>query len=908
MRFEHLRGHGFPQELVGVWTATHGDTLLPLQERAVLGTGLLRGGNVVVSAPTSSGKTLVAEMAAMHHVTAGRKAVFLVPTKALAEEQFSHLCRSLAPLRVRTVISTRERTRFDRDILDGRFDIAVMVYEKFKALLTIAPAMPARLGVVVVDELQILGERERGAVADLLLAKLLSGAHRVQVVALSAVLGPAARIGSWIGGDFLQWGERPVELREGVLEAASGVFTYREQNSGTEDAEQLLPPDSCAGSAEEFHAQAIRLLAAALVGRGEQVLVFVPTRHLCRQWAWQFSRDHDFAPPAGLAGARDNLLARLGLHEESHSREILAQCFSRGVGIHNADVPADLRRMVEDAFRSGILRLLVATSTLAQGVNLRCRNVVSVPVMVGDDGGGGPPGFVPLSRQRFRNQGGRAGRLSGGDEFGRSILVAGDAAETDQLTRAYVRGEVEDLGEPIRAADLDKLVLDLVAAGAGDGIGAPDGVLMRTYTAHVSWAARPEQLRAAVESALGRLAAAGLATLRTGEPPASTALGEAAAAFGVETATATIFARWISARVADDAAFGPITPFEVLALCAFSADGALFPLPLTAAEKRDHHFARELASRGDIRADELPAPLCELLTVYGGLGEAAQTALKKAFLAEYWISAAPTADVEEGYRTFAGTVANLAAHFSWLAQALAACASALGMDHAGVEAVSQVAARLPDGVLPQGLPLARLEVPGLTRAFIADLVRAGFEAPADVAAAPPDAIARLLPADLAERVTVAARDHVRRRAESLERGMWGWFPRGRDSGAEPAAVAEDAPGAEAPAAPDLWLSLRSPGQVRFRGATVMLRPMAFRLLALLACNPGRVVAYTEIDERLWPDEKVEQQQTLAHRRAILRAFGAAGGAPADTLIRVVKGQGLMLDLPPERVEVEDARG
>ena len=906
MRFEHLRGHGFPHELVGVWTATHGDALLPLQERAVVTTGLLRGGNVVVSAPTSSGKTLVAEMAAMHHVTAGRKAVFLVPTKALAEEQFASLRATYSPLRVRAVISTRERTRFDRDILDGRFDIAVMVYEKFKALLTVAPGMAARIGVVVVDELQILGERERGAVADLLLAKLLSGGHSVQIVALSAVLGDGGRLGTWIGGDFLQWRERPVELREGVLRLPEGVFAYREQNSGAEGGEQILAPDTCAGGEEQFHMPAIQLLAGTLADRGEQVLVFVPTRHLCRQWAWQFSRDRDFAPPAGLRDERDALLARLDQHEESHSREILAQCFARGIGIHNADVPADLRRMVEDAFRSGVLRVLVATSTLAQGVNLRCRNVVSVPVMVGEDGAGGPPGFVPLSRQRFRNQGGRAGRLSGGDDFGRSILVAGDAAEAGHLEREYVRGGLEDLGEPIRAADLDKLVLDLVAAGMGAGVGAPDGVLMRTYTAHVSWAARPEHLRAAVESALGRLAEAGLATMHAGDAPASTALGEAAAAFGIEVSTAVFFARWLRERGAPDAGFGDVTPFEVLALCAFSADGAMFPLPLTAAEKRDHHFARELASRGDIRAGELPAPLCDLLTVYGGLGEAAQTALKKAFLAEYWISAAPTADVEEGYRTFAGTVANLAAHFSWLAQALAACASALGMDRAGVDAIAQIAARLPDGVLPQGLPLARLEIPGLTRAFIADMVRAGYERPADIASAPPEEIARVLPPHLAERVASAARDRERRRAEADEPGIWGWFRHTRGGSTTAAATPDAMPASDAAGPPDLWLSLRSPGQVRFHGVTVMLRPKAFRLLALLACNPGRVVAYTEIDERLWPDEKVEQQQTLAHRRAIVRALDAAHNAKAGGLIRVVKGQGLMLDMPPDRVDVEDA--
>ena len=105
--------------------------------------------------------------------------------------------------------------------------------------------------------------------------------------------------------------------------------------------------------------------------------------------------------------------------------------------------------------------------------------------------------------------------------------------------------------------------------------------------------------------------------------------------------------------------------------------------------------------------------------------------------------------------------------------------------------------------------------------------------------------------------------------------------------------------------PDLCLSLNSPGQVRFRGVEVLVRPMPFQLLALLANTPGRVVSYRDIDESLWPDNKVEQQQILAHRAAIVAGIAkCATREEATRLIRVVKGQGLMLDLAPERVRLE----
>ena len=915
MRFEHLVAHGLSRRLIAAWEKAHGETLLPLQERAVVETSLLRGGNLVVFAPTSSGKTLLAELAAMARVEKGQKAVFLTPTKALAEEQFAQLRHKYLPLGTRVVIATRERTRFDGDILDGHFDIAIMVYEKFKALLTVSPQMLSNIGVVVVDELQLLGDLERGALVDLLMAKLLSSPHPVQIVALSAVLGESARIASWLGGDFLISRDRPVELREGVLRLNDGVFQYREATSGDEGEEQLLPAETRGQpDASDFHLETIHNLARTLVAAGEQLLIFVPTRHLSRQWAWHFSHDDDFPTPPNTATARQELMNSLALHEESHSREILAQCCARGVGIHNADVPAELRRLVEDAFRSGGLRVLVATSTLAQGVNLLCRNVISVPVMVGSDVWTGAPAFVPLTRRRFRNQGGRAGRVSGTDIFGRSIVIAEDESEADQLLRDLVRGDPEPLEEPIRAADMEKLVLDLLACGMAGTRDDLVKILMRTYTAHVSWPAQAQQPARMIEDALGRLAQSGLVSVQGNDAPAPTALGEAAAAFGIEPVTAQFFAQWISVRLSEQDAFPPPSPFEILALCAFSRDGEMFPMPLTGPEKREHHYAHELAARGDIRLDELPPPLHGLLTVYGGIGEKGQMALKKAFIAELWISAAPTADVEEGHRTFAGTISNLSAHLSWLAQALAACAAAMGMTNDVTKEISQLAARLPDGVLSQGLPLARLEVSGLTRSFIADLIRSGFEAPSDVGNSTVDELAKIMPPSLARRLHAAALDDQKRRNERRkEPGMWGWFAHRREQVGEEVPPASRAaenpeeynpPGCSKDSKEILILSPMSPGQVTFHGTSVLLPPKTFALLLLLALTPGRVVSYSKIDETLWPEEKVEPQQVLAHKRSLIRALEKASGVSTSDLIRVVKGHGLMLNLPSSGVMLE----
>lgn len=756
MEIGQLEDFGFARAVVNNWSSHGTQQLMPLQERVVRETALLGGRNLMVFAPTSSGKTFLAELAAMRHIEAGRKSVFLVPTKALAEEQYAHLTAVYEQLGLRIAVATRERTAHDAAILAGHYDFAVMVYEKLKSFVTLRPAMLQSIGLVSVDELQIVGDPERGAVVDMLLARLVRTTPPVQLLCLSAVLAEGVRLATWLNCELYVWRERPVELREGVLLFPDGIFAYREHNSRLESCEQLLPAsdpiDSCGTG--DGRLTGVEAVARELAARGEQLLVFVPTRHMSREWAFHLAGALELPPCADAA-------AELDCQEPSHSRSLLEQSLERGTAFHNSDLPAGLRAAIETAFKAGHLRVLVATATLAQGVNLTARNVISEPVMAVAGQAPGAALMAPLSRQLFRNQGGRAGRfVAGAADFGRSILLAGSEEEARHLMREYVLREVDELDAPIRRQAFAQAVLDLVHTAKAKTPDELCDALLGTYTGMCDWAAAVPALRSSVESALDQLA--DMRLVRRGKGSyLPTRLGRAAAAYGIEMETAALFAAFAAACPEADA-----VPFAILAVCAFSPDGAAFPLNATRGELAVRKYTSLLSARDDIESIMVLAPLQCLLAPAAGFAEADHAALKKAFLAEAWISDHATHDIEEEFGVFAGTAANLAAHLAWLCQALAACVTAAGGPESARLAVAEIAERLPDGVPACGLELARLGVRGLARGHIAALVREGYGTRDAVLSAEAPDLERIVPAPVANRVVQTVRALTRKRRYS----------------------------------------------------------------------------------------------------------------------------------------------
>ena len=486
MRIESLGAFGIHRDLLATWESHYSAELLPAQAAAVREGGVLNGSSVVLYAPTGAGKTFVGEMAAMRAATAGQRAVYLVPTKALAEEKYSHWARLYASLGLRIIISTRDRRGGDGSLVRGDFDMAICVPEKLRFLLSQSPGTARHIGCMVVDELQAIGDPVRGLCLEVVLAQILTRARNVQIVGLSAVIDRPQSLADWLGAMPVCVHERPIELRKGVL--AEGVFRYQEHNSGQSGEEQLE-----AGGDEAGFAQAVAELACWFAQRREPTLVFLRDKPSTVRLA------HRLSEAADLPSAEESL-ERLRSLPATSAHDQLAELLGRGVAFHNADLQFAEREIVEEAFARGEIRLLCSTSTLAMGVNLPAKNVIIDPLRWEDVWGTQRPALAPISRADFENMGGRAGRLHLSDEFGRAILLADTEFTQAALFDRYVRKPFE----PVTPALLQQppLLQLLALCATGDQATEADlaRVYGRTFAAHQQGITSEESLPAPLQA------------------------------------------------------------------------------------------------------------------------------------------------------------------------------------------------------------------------------------------------------------------------------------------------------------------------------------------------------------------------------------------------------------------------
>ncbi len=127
-----LAAFGFPQPVIDAW-AGEIPRLNQLQLDAINEFGILRGEHVVASAPTSSGKTMLGELAAVRGALDRRRTLFLLPLKALVNDKLRQFQRVYGPFGIRTIEATGETDDIS-PLLRGRYDIALLTYEKFSAI------------------------------------------------------------------------------------------------------------------------------------------------------------------------------------------------------------------------------------------------------------------------------------------------------------------------------------------------------------------------------------------------------------------------------------------------------------------------------------------------------------------------------------------------------------------------------------------------------------------------------------------------------------------------------------------------------------------------------------------------------------------------------------------------------
>lgn len=400
------------------------EELYPTQEDSV-NAGILEGKSVLVSAPTASGKTLIAVLAMINHLSSKKgKIVYLSPLRALAAEKFSEF-QKLESIdfgrKIRAQISTGDFDNADKTL--EKSDIIVLTNEKMDSLIRHGAEWINDISLVIADEVHLLGERDRGPTLEIVLTKLKSLQQKPQILALSATVTNAKEISSWIDCDLVENDWRPVPLWEGVYDGG----TVRMQNGKKFEVETSIRGPSVD-------------LGIDSVKKGGQTILFAETRARSATLAAKASD----VVSKNLDEDEKNQLDKISqqiLEDNEHTDLVknLATLIKKGVAFHHAGLNQKCRETIESEFRNGKIKLLASTPTLAAGVNLPARRVIISSMNRYDAKFGANK---PISILEYKQLCGRAGRPQY-DKFGEAIIVGN--SNSDELLDYYVNGTPEPI-------------------------------------------------------------------------------------------------------------------------------------------------------------------------------------------------------------------------------------------------------------------------------------------------------------------------------------------------------------------------------------------------------------------------------------------------------------------------------
>ncbi len=188
-------------------------TLRPAQEKSIK-RGLLDGKNLLVCTPTASGKTLIAELAALKNILDGNgKAIYIVPLKALASEKYKDFRKRYEGI-AKIALSIGDFDSNDSYLID--YDLIITTSEKLDSLIRHHAPWLSLVSTVIIDEIHLLNDPERGPTLEILITILRQLLKKAQIIGLSATIGNPEELASWLGAELVEDDWRPVKLHKGV--------------------------------------------------------------------------------------------------------------------------------------------------------------------------------------------------------------------------------------------------------------------------------------------------------------------------------------------------------------------------------------------------------------------------------------------------------------------------------------------------------------------------------------------------------------------------------------------------------------------------------------------------------------------------------------------------------------------
>jgi len=751
MRVSDLVKFGIPPIVVKSWVKNQGKLLLPLQVQALKKNKILEGRNLVICAPTSSGKTFCGELAAVVNLFQGKKVIYLVPLKSIAEEKFADFAKKYSELGIKVIISTRDRKEFDSDLEKGDFDLAIVIYEKFNQLLIRNLDTLCMINLIVVDELQMIGDLSRGHTLELALTKILSSKYHPQILGLSAVLKDAGVLSSWLGSELLFEKSRPVELLQGIL--LNGKFIYKKYNSQEEGEEELV--DLGSDQPQEVLFSNLQ----KLIQDGEQVLVFLKSKFESELCAQIFA-ERVKLPPATCA------IEILNELESTALKEKLILCLNSGVAFHNADLSFDERRIVENFYLAGEIRVILSTTTLAMGVNLPAKTVFieTQTYLAGEYSDRGV--LSPISWAAYENMSGRAGRFRLQKDFGRSIVLAYDQFHFDSLWEEYVEGKEERLSPGLSRIDADDVILDFVASNSAKSIPDLQRLISSTLSHNLGF-----RFQESIESRVKRLTDLKIFLGEGDSIIASSALGKTLAIKGISIQTGLEITRKLDQKKGEEHLQTKLDEISWFYDLLDTDEGKKIHVNLSPRETQNSVY--EMALRNKDQEKMISNRSIRSLLENGlSFTSEQKRKVKLTLLFSDWISPLTTLELERKYDLRSGFINQGAQRMSWLLDCAFSLARVLNQDKKVLHFLKDLSMRVQFGVNSEGLKLAQLRHPGLGRDFIWRLTQAGLSSIEKIKRTREKELKKIIPEPQAKRL----KDALKQKERHYNLKKKGWEP------------------------------------------------------------------------------------------------------------------------------------
>lgn len=406
--------------------------------------GLLDNKNVIVAAPTASGKTLCAVFAGLNSFYNKRKKmIYLCPLIALAQEHYSTFKEKFEQLGIKIALSIGDYDSSDPWLRD--YDWIICSNEKADSLIRHGAEWIKEIDTIVADEIHMITDHSRGPTLEILLTRLREIVPDAQIIALSATVSNVRELAEWLKASaaISEW--RPVKIYEGVSFDSTIQFFGKKKYKLNEHL---------------WHELAI--LTNTLQMK-KQALFFVSSRRnaesLAEKLSMSIKKYLSSKEILELEKISNDVLNVLDIPTRQCKR--IAECIKNGVAFHHSGLLSKQKKLIEDNFRKGLIKAIVATPTLGMGINLPAFRVIIRDTKRFYAGLGAR--YIPVLE--YKQFCGRCGRPQY-DEFGESILIAKSEKEASELADRFINADPEEIQSKLALEPVLRMhVLALVASG-----------------------------------------------------------------------------------------------------------------------------------------------------------------------------------------------------------------------------------------------------------------------------------------------------------------------------------------------------------------------------------------------------------------------------------------------------------